>query len=128
MFVKLRCSRHCSDGDGDGYGALISGASLHDRARECRISNMNSQALLFRRLSSAMAVPSGGSRSLVWSSSSVRIGEVGGRIGGVSWSRVGTVRGARGVHASAGRELEENGGVAAISGGRGSEYLPPRFR
>lgn len=91
---------------------------------------MNSQALLLRRLSSAMAVPSGSSRALVLSSSSVRIAEAGGKIRGVSWSRAGTgtVRGTRGVHASAGREFEETGGGAAVSGGRGSEYLPARFR
>jgi hypothetical protein len=85
---------------------------------------MSSQALLLRRLSFAMAVPSGG--SLVWSSSSVRIAEAGGRIGGVSWNR--TVREARGVHASAGREFEGNGAFAGVSADRGSEYLPPRFR
>ncbi|KAG0606781.1 hypothetical protein M758_9G167000 [Ceratodon purpureus] len=84
---------------------------------------MNSQALLLRRLSSAMAVSGA---SLVWSSSSVRIAEAGGRIGvGVAWSR--PVSGVRGVHASVGREFEENGGVPSVSGGKGSEYLPPRF-
>ena len=60
----------------------------------------------------------------------MRIAEARGRIGGVTWSREGTatVRGARGVHASSDRELKDNGGVSGISGGRGSEYLPPRFR
>lgn len=99
-----------------------------DVVRVCwfRFGNMNPQAMLMRRLSCAMAVPSGG--ALVLSSSSVRIAEAGGRIGRGSWSRVGLVREFCGVRASLGREIEKSGGVAAVSSGRGSDYLPPRFR
>lgn len=92
-----------------GDGAL--GERPDERAR---IGAMNP---LMKRLSSAMAVPSGGV-VLVWSSSpSMRI--PGTRI----------ARGFCGVRASVGREIEQNGGVAAVSSGRrSSDYLPPRFR
>lgn len=90
--------------------------------RELRIGDMNPQAVLVRRLSTVMAVPSGG--ALVWSSASVRIAKAGGRIA----RRAGSMRGFCGVRASVGREDVQNGGVTAVPCGRGNDYLPPRFR
>lgn len=97
---------------GSGDGARIERPGI-------RISAMNPQAVLMRRLSSAMAVPSGGA-ALVWSStSSTRIPD--------SCARI--ARGLCGVRASVGRENSQNGGFVVVSSVKPkNEYLPPLFR